>query len=186
MTAVSTLHSPPAKSCGRTSLSAGGRSTVRKALGLNLEGEAIDEKPMLVADVEVEGLDRLDWHIWPLARSSPIGLCPLPGTALFQLTAKSEKIGPDIESAVHRATRHRIVRVSWSSIYRPAVRMVKSLPRRTRVPGGGCGSCTPSDRWTRSQHGRSGRLQSGLETRARSARCSQFATRHIRSRAPPH
>lgn len=101
----------------------GGRSTVRKTLGLSLEGEAIEEKPMLVADVEVEGLDRRDWHIWPLTRGSPVGLCPLPGTALFQLTAKAE-IGPDIERAVHRATGHRIVRVSWSSIYRPAVRMV--------------------------------------------------------------
>ncbi len=102
----------------------GGRSAVRRALGLNLEGEAIDEKPMLVADVEVEGLDRRNWHIWLLTKGSPVGLCPLPGTALFQLTAKAERIGPDIESAVYRATGHRIVRVSWSSIYRPAVRMV--------------------------------------------------------------
>jgi len=31
----------------------GGRSTVRKVLGLNLEGEAIEQVPMLVADVEV-------------------------------------------------------------------------------------------------------------------------------------
>jgi 2-polyprenyl-6-methoxyphenol hydroxylase-like FAD-dependent oxidoreductase len=102
----------------------GGRSTVRKVLGLNLEGEAMDEKPVMVADVEVEGLDRRDWHIWPFARGSPMGLCPLPCTALFQLTAKAETIGPDIGSAVHRATGHRVVRVSWSSIYRPAVRMV--------------------------------------------------------------
>lgn len=101
----------------------GGHSTVRKTLGLDLEGEGIDEKPMLVADVEVEGLDRQDWHIWPLTKGSPVGLCPLPGTALFQLTARAE-IGTDIERAVHRATGHRIVRVSWSSIYRPAVRMV--------------------------------------------------------------
>jgi 2-polyprenyl-6-methoxyphenol hydroxylase-like FAD-dependent oxidoreductase len=79
---------------------------------------------MLVADVEVEELDRRDWHIWPLSRGSPVGLCPLPGSALFQLTAKAESIKPDIESAVHRATGHRILRVSWSSIYRPAVRVV--------------------------------------------------------------
>jgi len=103
----------------------GGRSTVRKTLGLNLEGEAVDGKPMLVADVEVEGLDRQDWHIWPIAKGGPMGLCPLPGTALFQLTARAEKIGGDIESAVHRATGHRIVRINWSSIYHPAVRMVK-------------------------------------------------------------
>ena len=30
---------------------------VRKTIGLKLEGEAIDEKPMLVADVEIDGLD---------------------------------------------------------------------------------------------------------------------------------
>jgi len=102
----------------------GGHSTVRKTLGLNLEGESVDQQPMLVADVEVEGLDRRDWHIWPLTKGAPLGICPLPGTPLFQLTAKAEKIGSDIESTVYRATGHRIVRVSWSSIYRPAVRMV--------------------------------------------------------------
>lgn len=102
----------------------GGRSTVRKTLGLNLQGEAIEEEPMLVADVEVEGLDRRDWHIWPLVRGSPVGLCPLPGTLLFQLTAKAKSTGPDIESAVHKPRGHRVVQLSWSSIYRPAVRMV--------------------------------------------------------------
>src|SRR5262249_3865179 len=47
----------------------GGHSMVRKTLGLQLQGEAIDEKPMLVADVEVDGLDRRDWH---LLRYSPL------------------------------------------------------------------------------------------------------------------
>ena len=102
----------------------GGRSVVRKILGLKLEGEAIDEKPMLVADVEVDGLDDRDWHIWPFVRSGMIGLCPLPGTSLFQLTAKAETIDGDIESVVQKATGHRIGRVAWSSIYQPAVRMV--------------------------------------------------------------
>jgi len=47
----------------------GGHSMVRKTLGLQLQGEAIDEKPMLVADVEVDGLDRRDWHLWPFSRA---------------------------------------------------------------------------------------------------------------------
>ncbi len=102
----------------------GGHSAVRKALALKLEGEAMDEDPVLVADVEVEGLDRRDWHIWPLTRGSPIGLCPLPGTPLFQLIGKAESVGPDIEKGVQRATGHRVGRVSWSSMYRPTVRMV--------------------------------------------------------------
>jgi len=102
----------------------GGRSTVRKTLGLKLEGETIDEKPMLVADVEIAGLDRSDWHVWPLAKGGAMGLCPLPGTTLFQLTAKADAIGEDLEGAVRKTTGHRIERVAWRSIYQPAVRMV--------------------------------------------------------------
>jgi 2-polyprenyl-6-methoxyphenol hydroxylase-like FAD-dependent oxidoreductase len=102
----------------------GGHSTVRKALGLKLEGETIDEKPMLVADVEVDGLNRQDWHIWPFVKGGAIGLCPLPNTPLFQLTARAETVGTNVEGVVHRATGHRIGRVAWQSIYQPAVRMV--------------------------------------------------------------
>lgn len=102
----------------------GGHSTVRKALGLKLEGETIDEKPMLVADVEVDGLNRQDWHIWPFVMGGAIGLCPLPNTPLFQVTAKAETVGTNVEGVVYRATGHRILRVAWQSIYQPAVRMV--------------------------------------------------------------
>jgi 2-polyprenyl-6-methoxyphenol hydroxylase-like FAD-dependent oxidoreductase len=101
----------------------GGHSTVRKALGLRLEGETIDEQPVLVADVEVEGLDRRDWHIWPFAKGGAMGLCPLPNSALFQLTSKAGAAA-DIEGAVHKATGHRVPRVAWKSIYTPAARMV--------------------------------------------------------------
>jgi 2-polyprenyl-6-methoxyphenol hydroxylase-like FAD-dependent oxidoreductase len=102
----------------------GGRSAVRKTLGLKWEGEVIDEKPMLVADVEVDGLGRGDWHLWPFVKGGVIGLCPLPNTPLFQLTAKEETVGADIAGIVHQATGHRIDRVAWRSIYQPAVRMV--------------------------------------------------------------
>jgi len=102
----------------------GGHSTVRKALGLKLEGETIGEKPMLVADVEVDGLNRQDWHIWPFVKGGAIGLCPLPQTPLFQLTARAETVGTNVEGAVYRATGRRIGRVAWQSIYQPAVRMV--------------------------------------------------------------
>ena len=104
----------------------GGHSTVRKVLGLRMEGEALDEKqnPWLVADVEVEGLDRRDWHSWPFAKGGFIALCPLPSTSLFQLTAKAKTAAMGIESAVQKGTGHRVTRVAWSSIYQPAVRMV--------------------------------------------------------------
>src|ERR1700722_5390146 len=102
----------------------GGRSGVRKALGLRLEGEGLDEQPMLVADVEVEGLDRSDWHLWPFAKGGVIGLCPLPKTTLFQLTGKAGVLEDDIEGVVRKATGYRVARVAWRSIYQPAVRMV--------------------------------------------------------------
>ena len=102
----------------------GGHSTVRKVLGLRLEGEAIDEKAMLVADVEIEGLDRRDWHIWPFAKGGMIGLCPLPNTSLFQFTSEAKTVAAGIEGLVHKVTGHRVERVAWSSIYQPAVRMV--------------------------------------------------------------
>jgi 2-polyprenyl-6-methoxyphenol hydroxylase-like FAD-dependent oxidoreductase len=102
----------------------GGHSAVRKALGLQLEGEAMDEKPVLVADLEVEGLDRRDWHLWPFAKGGVIGLCPLPNTSLFQCIAKAETAEAGIEALVHRVTGYRVGRVAWKSIYRPSARMV--------------------------------------------------------------
>jgi 2-polyprenyl-6-methoxyphenol hydroxylase-like FAD-dependent oxidoreductase len=101
----------------------GAHSTVRKTLGLKLEGETIDGKAMLVADVEVDGLDRREWHVWPFAKDGAIGLCPLPHSPVFQLTGKAT-IRSNIETVVHRATGYRVGGVTWESIYRPSTRMV--------------------------------------------------------------
>ena len=102
----------------------GGHSAVRKTLGLRLLGEAIDDKPMLVADVEIEGLDRSDWHLWPFVKGGPVGLCPLPNTPLFQLTCGANMMDGNIESTVPQITGYRVQRVGWQSIYKPSVRMV--------------------------------------------------------------
>jgi 2-polyprenyl-6-methoxyphenol hydroxylase-like FAD-dependent oxidoreductase len=101
----------------------GGHSTVRKTLGLQLQGDALDADPSLIADVEIPDLDRSDWHLWPFAKGGAVALCPLPGTSLFQLMSKAQTV-TGIEDAIHRATGHRIERVAWNSIYRPSVRMV--------------------------------------------------------------
>ena len=101
----------------------GGRSLIRKTLGLELVGESLDGKATLVADIGVEGLDRDDWHIWPFAKGGPLGLCPLPGTDLFQLTA-SASVETRIEQAVKEAAGRHVSHVAWSSTYRPQVRMV--------------------------------------------------------------
>lgn len=102
----------------------GGHSLVRKTLGLQLQGDTVDTEPMLVADLEVDGLDRRDWHIWPFSRHGVIALCPLPNTPLFQFTSREKTVATDLEGAVHEVTGHRVKRVAWSSSYRPSVRMV--------------------------------------------------------------
>ncbi len=102
----------------------GGHSMVRKVLGLRFAGEVVDEEPMLVADVEIDGLDRRDWHVWPFVQGGAIGLCPLPNTPLFQFTSKAEAAAAGIEGVVRNVTGHRVARVAWSSIYRPSARMV--------------------------------------------------------------
>jgi 2-polyprenyl-6-methoxyphenol hydroxylase-like FAD-dependent oxidoreductase len=101
----------------------GGHSAVRKSLALSLHGESIDSKPLVVADVEVAGLDRTDWHVWPFAKGGAIGLCPLPNSSLFQLTLQGEP-AESIETIVQRATKCPVKRIAWSSTYRPSVRMV--------------------------------------------------------------
>lgn len=114
----------------------GGRSTVRKSLGVPLVGEDVEGPPMLLADVEVPDLDRSRWHVWPLARGGGLALCPLPGGACFQLTAvlRSGVPAPEltqagIERFVATALKDgklRIGRVLWASIYQaPQARMVE-------------------------------------------------------------
>jgi len=110
----------------------GGKSVVRKVLGLKLEGESLKSQPFLTADVRVDGLDRTHWHGYPFAGGGLLSLCPLPGTDLFQLVAISKtELGPDdltfeaIAARVKRASRRlTLTDVTWSSIYRPQVRMV--------------------------------------------------------------
>ncbi|MEU3550759.1 FAD-dependent monooxygenase [Streptomyces longwoodensis] len=102
----------------------GGRSVLRRALGIGMTGETVDPDPILVADVRVEGLDRGFWHLFPpgeAGRASEaretggsgdpggpgesdgsggrrgfLAICPLAGTEDFQLVAQFPGAdGPD-------------------------------------------------------------------------------------------
>ena len=107
----------------------GGRSTIRRQLGVGFAGETDDTERMLIADVRLTGLDRDRWHVWPGAEpnSLRLGLCPLPGTEDFQLTA------PPAEDASPAALQRLVdevqpgvtlTHVGWTSLYRANVRMV--------------------------------------------------------------
>ncbi|MYY04113.1 MULTISPECIES: FAD-dependent monooxygenase [unclassified Streptomyces] len=106
----------------------GGRSTVRRELGIAMTGETVDPAPMLVADVRIaEGaLDRLNWHMMN-ADAGFITLCPLPGTEDFQLVAQFKEGEPDTSAdgvrAVVAARTHLaaadVTEVRWASDFRP-------------------------------------------------------------------
>jgi 2-polyprenyl-6-methoxyphenol hydroxylase-like FAD-dependent oxidoreductase len=110
----------------------GGHSLVRKLLGVPLVGDTIEGPPVLVADLEIDGLDRTYWHAWPWAKGYPLNLCPLPGSNLFQMQIPLSKKAaePDLSAAgigrlVAQASRGKLTvkAVAWASLYRPQVRM---------------------------------------------------------------
>jgi 2-polyprenyl-6-methoxyphenol hydroxylase-like FAD-dependent oxidoreductase len=116
----------------------GGRSAVRRALGLRMHGETPDVQLMAVGDVEVDGLGRDAWHQW-FGGDGAIMLCPLPGTTAFQVQA-SHELGPDgspLEPTLETFQRTfdrvagvpgvRLHDLTWHSSYRVNVRMVDRL-----------------------------------------------------------
>jgi 2-polyprenyl-6-methoxyphenol hydroxylase-like FAD-dependent oxidoreductase len=104
----------------------GGHSAVRKALGFALRGETLATEAAFVADVEVEELDHTYWHVWPFAKGGSIAFCPLPGGSLFQMMLPREP-AEGIAPVIQRVAGCRVSRIAWSSMYRPAVRMVDHL-----------------------------------------------------------
>jgi 2-polyprenyl-6-methoxyphenol hydroxylase-like FAD-dependent oxidoreductase len=101
----------------------GGHSAIRKAVGLALSGEALSDKLSFVADMEIPDLDHSVWHIWPLAKGGPIALCPLSEKSLFQMTSPRASL-ENVEDAIYKVCKCKILRIRWSSSYRAASRMV--------------------------------------------------------------
>lgn len=108
----------------------GGRSTVRRLLGIGMTGETVDPNPALVADVRITGLDRDNLHVFPPADGEGfLVLWPLPGVEDFQLAAGFEDPAatPDLSLDGIRkliATRTHlapdaVTEVRWASDFRP-------------------------------------------------------------------
>jgi hypothetical protein len=106
----------------------GGKSAVRKALGVGFIGETRDAERMVVADVRVPGLDREYWHIWPDpdGRSMRLGLCPLPSTEDVQLTMPiGDAEPPSLPQYVKEVAGFDGVTVRWQSVWRANIRLVE-------------------------------------------------------------
>lgn len=111
----------------------GGRSTLRRALGIGMTGETVDPGPMLVADLRITGLDRDNWHVFPPAGDAGfLAICPLAGTEDFQAVAQfPEGAEPDLSidgiRAVVAARSHLapgdVTQVRWASDFRPRAAM---------------------------------------------------------------
>jgi 2-polyprenyl-6-methoxyphenol hydroxylase-like FAD-dependent oxidoreductase len=110
----------------------GGRSGIRRALGVGFEGETSETERLTIADVRVTGLDRDFWHIWPGAdgKSFRLGLCPLPGTDQYQLYAPpATEVDPtekELGELISTVTEGKVqlVDVGWRSLFRANIRMV--------------------------------------------------------------
>ncbi|MGW8969727.1 FAD-dependent monooxygenase [Streptomyces platensis] len=103
----------------------GGRSTVRRALGIAMSGPSLPPGAAVLADVRVDGLDRDHWHRWVLPDHGFISLLPLAGTDYFQtmIITNSTDTSPEAVRAELTAHTHldagQIREVLWSSLFRP-------------------------------------------------------------------
>jgi 2-polyprenyl-6-methoxyphenol hydroxylase-like FAD-dependent oxidoreductase len=128
----------------------GGRSAVRGALGVTLDGENPSLDGILIADVKVDGLDHSVWHVWSTPAGQKVTLCPLPPTDGFQFAAMvTESTQPSLEletlqalldeatgsrgtAASAEGSGYRLSDMSWISLFRPKVRMASRF-RKGRV-----------------------------------------------------
>src|SRR5262249_51791171 len=113
----------------------GGRSTVRKALGVGFEGETYETEQTLVGDVKVDGLRGTACHIMPPAGdvTRRFSVWNLPHTDYYQLVAAvtaEDAENPTLDTVrrllVERTGRTDVTLhdLRWISVYRINVRMV--------------------------------------------------------------
>ncbi|SFE46256.1 2-polyprenyl-6-methoxyphenol hydroxylase [Actinacidiphila alni] len=109
----------------------GGHSVVRKQAGIAFEGETREELRMIVADLEVDGLDRDAWHMWR-HEEGLVTLCPLPSTGVFQYQAsiapgQDPELSPaNLQTILDRRSGRTDVRLrapEWASLWRANIRL---------------------------------------------------------------
>lgn len=115
----------------------GAGSAVRKALAIPFQGETREDERFIIADVEATSLDHAYWHNWsidgdPIRR---ISMCPLPGTAYFQMVAPLDPHlpAPDLTLGTlqqlfdERAGRRNIAlqNLAWITLHRTNLRLAE-------------------------------------------------------------
>ncbi|KAF7318447.1 BHLH domain-containing protein [Mycena chlorophos] len=116
----------------------GARSVVRKGLGLSFLGESQEDMGMAVADIEVHGLDPKSWHRWAAAPRHFILRAQHSSSNIFTLVyvcppdeiPSSGFTKDDFILAFYEITQRRDItfgEMTWSSRYRPNIRMVDRM-----------------------------------------------------------
>jgi 2-polyprenyl-6-methoxyphenol hydroxylase-like FAD-dependent oxidoreductase len=110
----------------------GGRSTVRKRLGIAFPGETDESTTMLFADARVDGIGHDHGRMWQVGEGG-VGLIPLAGTELFVVVARPpdnddepirEYLQRQVTSASGRADI--VVReVTWHTTWRANTRLAE-------------------------------------------------------------
>ncbi|AGM03605.1 FAD-dependent monooxygenase [Amycolatopsis keratiniphila] len=112
----------------------GGKSFVRKALGIAFEGTTDESVRMLLGDVQAEGLDRAygHWFAKPEDPMSGIVLTPLPGVPHFQFGAPlgEEEVEASLGTLQSRLDELsgggvRLHDLAWSTVWRPNIRLAE-------------------------------------------------------------
>ncbi|OAB40908.1 FAD-binding monooxygenase [Paenibacillus macquariensis subsp. defensor] len=129
---VTTMLSSGEKVCSRYLVGAdGGSSTVRKSAGIRFVGETDDSDRTLIIDGTIDGLSRNRWHMWPPKQGKSVGACPLPHSDQFQIMIRLKPDEtPDLDEAAiaaqfHTLTGFRLHDITWTSVFRPNVRLVE-------------------------------------------------------------
>lgn len=110
----------------------GGRSTVRKQLGIEFPGETDESTTMLFADTHVDGITHDHGRIWPIGDTAGVSVMPLAGTDLFVVVAAT----PDSDEPVLDYLRRQVLAatgrtdivvrdVTWHTTWRANTRLAQ-------------------------------------------------------------
>jgi 2-polyprenyl-6-methoxyphenol hydroxylase-like FAD-dependent oxidoreductase len=113
----------------------GGRSFVRKSLGIAFEGVTDESIRMLLGDVSADGLDHSVGY-WFAGRDNPmegIAMTPLSGGDQFQFGTPldDDQLDPTLETLQELVDRYagpgvaKLRNLTWSTVWRPNVRLAE-------------------------------------------------------------
>lgn len=112
----------------------GGRSHVRKQLGVDFVGTTDETDRMILGNVRAAGLpDRVHWFNWadPETKTVRVGLCPIPGTdehSVFVPVRVGEDPKPTLQTfqdVLAEVSDVRLSDITWASEYRVNARMAE-------------------------------------------------------------